>query len=182
MPRLFVGLEFDENLKSQLAALRDEVGSIKMARWTPKRNLHLTLKFLGHVPDELVGSVSETIRHAVEGKSPFVIRLGKPGAFPSPRRARILWYGLSEGVEAVASLAGPIESALETKGFPPEHRPFHPHITLARIGVAQDIRQNLERLGGKIEGQSVAVSSVTLFESRLAKTGAEYFALERYKL
>ena len=66
------------------------------------------------------------------------VRLGGGGAFPSERRARVLWLGVDEGAELLAQLAGAVGALLAPLGYEPEDRPFHAHLTLARLGRPSD--------------------------------------------
>ncbi|MCL5291991.1 MAG: RNA 2',3'-cyclic phosphodiesterase [Actinobacteria bacterium] len=180
MPRLFVGLELSEEVREGLSELRSEVGEIRSARWITTHNLHLTLKFLGHVPDEIVQPLSESIAAAVHGRGSFSFTLGNAGAFPSARRASIIWYGLSSGSERVKNLAGAVEAAATRYGYPAESRPYHPHITIARIANVQDVTTSLDSIDGRLRGVEIEVKQVSLFESRLQRTGAEYSVKERF--
>lgn len=182
MPRLFIGVELPEEIKEELAELKLLTPRIDSARWIEKQNLHLTLKFLGHVPEELVEILSKRIEASVRGGGAFEFALGEAGAFPTRRRARILWYGVDDGEDALEKLAGSIEAAAETCGYRPEKRPFHPHITLARIKTPQDVSSALEAIDGKLRNRAVSVPHVALFESILKRTGAEYSVIDRFRL
>ncbi len=182
MPRLFIGIEIPEELKEELAELKGLAPQIDSAKWIEKRNIHLTLKFLGRVEDQLVAPISERIGTAVKGGGTFAFALGDAGAFPSARRARILWYGVGEGEGELKKLAGSMEAAVEAFGFAPEKRPFHPHITLARIKIPQDVSSALEKIDGKLRSRKIEVPHVALFESALRRKGAEYSVIDRFKL
>jgi len=93
--------------------------------------IHLTIRFLGEVPDpEPVAAAAAEVaaRHA-----PFDVSLKGVGAFPDPRRPRVVWVGLGEGEEAAAALARDIEASVVALGFPAEERPWSAHITLGRF-------------------------------------------------
>lgn len=182
MPRLFIGLELPAEVREELAALCESAGSIPTARWIPERNLHLTLKFLGHVEDELVEAICESVKEAVRDYGTFDMELGRAGAFPSQKRARIVWYGLDEGADRVAELASIIEKVVAPYGYPPEARAYHAHITLARVENPGDARAAIVPVAEALRGTRIDVGSVALFESILKRSGAEYSVVRRFPI
>src|ERR1051325_10653279 len=102
-----------------MASLEQHVAG---ARWVPKENLHLTLAFLGRVDDERIGEISSAIAEVVQGHVDFGVRLGDLGAFPSTRRARVVWAGLDDPTQGIAGLADSVGEAMEHLGFPREKR------------------------------------------------------------
>ena len=145
------------------------------ARWVPKDNLHLTLSFLGRVEDERIGEISAAIAEAVRGHVDFVVRLGELGAFPSTRRARVVWAGLDDPTQGTSGLADSVGDAMEILGFPREKRAFAPHVTLARIKVPHTVQ-----LDEPLEPISFPLDRIALFESRLGRPNAVYTALATF--
>jgi 2'-5' RNA ligase len=88
---------------------------------------------MGKLGEHGVTRVLEAARRAAEGSAPFAATLGEVGAFPNARRARVLWLGLSEGADALVTLAKALERALHGQGFDPADRPFTPHLTIGRV-------------------------------------------------
>lgn len=101
-------------------------------RLTDPRKIHLTLKFLGDVPDGDLSRVAEALKTVREGYEPFEITTSGFGVFPSENKARILWAGVGKGSERLSDLARDVEVALEAAGFEREARPYVPHMTLGR--------------------------------------------------
>jgi 2'-5' RNA ligase len=99
-------------------------------RWTPAANLHLTVRFLGH----LEAPVAEAIADRVASTAPtaFELELGGAGMFKRGRLARVVWLGLARGEEDAAALAAVVEAESVRAGLEPEGRRFHAHLTLAR--------------------------------------------------
>jgi len=99
-------------------------------RWTLDANLHLTIRFLGHVEP----AVAEEIADRVEDAQPssFELALGTTGAFKRSRLARVVWLGLSRGESESVELAKVVEAECVRAGLEAETRAFHPHLTLAR--------------------------------------------------
>lgn len=148
-------------------------------RWTTRDQWHVTLKFLGAVEEV------EPVAAALEGAgsvAAFAARVGGGGAFPSVRRGRVVWLGLTEGSPAMEELAGAVDRALVPLGFEPEQRPFHCHLTLARLRQPADVSAAVEAIGEDPVGASWAVEEVVLYESHLSRSGARYEAVARVAL
>ena len=111
----------------------------------------------------------------------FAFRLGGAGAFPNPRRARVVWIGAAAGGDALVGLAGAVSAALEPVGFEAE-RPLHPHLTVARLKEPGDVGLLLAALDPEPMGEPFAVGEVVLYESRLSAQGPTYTVLERFPL
>jgi 2'-5' RNA ligase len=179
--RLFVAVDVPQELKDAIETqvvgfLRDRVAG---ARWTRPEGRHLTLKFLGNVAEGRVGSIGEALRAAVRGHEPFGARFAEIGGFPTLRRPRVLWVGIGEGAEPMAALGTDIERALEPLGFEPEGRPFRGHLTLARFPRPRIVEHMPD---AAVPADAFDVEDVVLFESRLHPKGANYTALERFRL
>jgi RNA 2',3'-cyclic 3'-phosphodiesterase len=167
MPRLFVAVWPPEEVLDRLAALeRPEVAGL---RWTRRDQWHVTLRFLGGVPDpapvvEALTGLNLPTADAVLG--PAVDRFGR----------RILHVPVA-GLDAVAVGVAGTTAAL---GRPPDDRPFHGHITLGR--VADRARVDLRPLTGTAVAAGWRVDAICLVESRLSPAGARYEVLERFAL
>ena len=101
--------------------------------WVKRENLHYTMRFIGEVGEDGTRRVTEAAVEAAAGMPAFDAALGAPGAFPGPRRARVLWIGLAEGAEPLRELARRLEAALEKRGFERERQAFKAHLTLGRV-------------------------------------------------
>ncbi len=177
MLRLFVALDLTEEIRRRLAGL---AGGVPGARWTEPENLHLTLRFIGEVPEDQAMDIDAAL---AEVRAPaFPLILDGVGVFGSARRARVLWAGV-ERSEALAHLQAKVESALVRCGLPAEERKFSPHITLARLKDAP-----ADRIGrflsdrGLFRAGPMPVEHVTLYRSHLGNGGAVYEALREYPL
>lgn len=129
--RAFFGLPLPEGHRKALEPFLGACGAAAPAfRWVPAANLHLTIRFLGHV--EL--AAAEEIALAVERDAPraFELALGGMGTFGRGRRARVVWLGLAAGAAPAQELAGLVERHCVAAGLDPETRPFNAHLTLAR--------------------------------------------------
>lgn len=150
------------------------------ARWTPVANQHVTVKFLGATPTARLDDVVSACRGAAGGVAPGPIGLEGLGAFPSVRRAKVLWLGLADPDGVLGALARALDPALEPLGFAPERRPFSPHLTVARFRAPEDLRP-LPALEDD-PPEPVVLAEVALWRSHLSPKGARYEALERLPL
>ena len=143
--RLFVAVDVPEGVRDRV---QDAVGPwrerLSRARWVPKQNQHVTLKFLGSTWPRLVGWVTETVEAVARRSEPFETRVTGLGAFPSARRARVLWAGLDDPAGGLASLAADLEGAL-AKEFEPEKRAFTAHLTVARFDPETEVATTPQR-------------------------------------
>ena len=179
--RLFVAINPPpEAQRSALQAAREVVRPGGGVRWTKPGNVHLTLKFLGEVPDESLGGISDALHEAVSELAPFDARLCGLDAFPSPRHARVIWAGVNEGHEEIRALAAGVEAALEPQGFPPgEHRCI-PHATLGRARGSSSVLVLPEE--DVLQTPVFRVSSTHLMKSSLTPKGAIYESVETFTL
>jgi len=186
--RLFVGVEVDARVR-QLAErtieqLRRGLGAQLPVRWLPPDNLHLTVRFIGHVSDDRVDATLRALAPSV-GVPPFEIELSGSGRFPPKGPPRVIWIGLRRGLPALTALHEEFNRRLAPLGFVPEERPFRAHLTLARIKDASP-RHGLtvDRAVADIDTGSIAftVDHATVFESRLSSTGSRYTPLLRVPL
>ncbi|KIL98013.1 2'-5' RNA ligase [Paramagnetospirillum magnetotacticum MS-1] len=177
MIRLFVGIGFDEELSARMAALQR---GLPGARWVDPADLHLTLRFIGEVAEDLAEEIHLGL--AALAEPPFALTLSGLGLFGDRHRAHTLWVGV-ERSDALSRLASRIESAVVRAGASPEPRKFNPHVTLARLKDTPSGRlQDFIDASGPFREELVAVERFTLFRSTLGRQGAHYDALEHYPL
>lgn len=183
--RTFIAIQMPADIRRKLAGIGEELKkSGADAKWVHEENFHITLKFLGNVTAERVTAVSEVVRFIAEQTEAFDLVLSGVGAFPRLSRPSVVWVGISDGSDRIASLAEKIDFELGRLGFECENRPFSGHVTVARVRTPK----NLERLKGMIEnlqGQHVGafgVESVAIMKSELRRTGPIYTAINEYGL
>lgn len=145
--------------------------------WVPAPNMHVTVKFLGDIPEESALAISDRLRVVLEGRGAMTLDVGQLGVFPDLQHPRVLWVGVT--APALEQLAQTIDETLEPLGFEPESRPYHPHLTLGRVkhGSAPELYDGLEPALGQC-----SLHEVVLYKSVLQRTGAEYTALARLPL
>ena len=164
-----------------VAAAVEPARSVRVGlRWEARERYHLTLQFLG--PVRRVAPVVEGLAAATAERAAFPFRLGGAGAFPKPGRARIVWIGAAVGGDELVDLGGAVAGALRPAGYEPDRTAFHPHLTLARLKVPDNVADVLAAIGPDPVGEAFTVGEVVLYESRLSPSGPTYTALERFPL
>lgn len=179
--RTFVAVSLPDNVKAALASLRDTLRPVcRDARWVNPDSIHLTLKFLGDTPEAAIPEIAAALNGITAALAPFDVSLAGVGAFPHAKKARVFWVGVDAGTNELKAISREVDSALAPLGFPPESRPFSPHLTLARFKTPSPVPP--EALAAKPPPVSFTATHVTLYESILRPEGAKYIALEKANL
>ena len=144
--------------------------------WVDRAQMHLTLKFLGNVPEVESPDVCRVVATAAARIEPFEIVFRGLGAFPRVSEPRTIWLGIEQGEEELKELHDAIEGALQKEmGFGKENRKFHPHLTLGRLRKESDpARGELSRLiqeNKSFDGDLAVVEEVVTFASFLGRQG-----------
>jgi len=182
--RIFVAAPVAADVRDAIGSL---VGAIRAAadpgqrevRWIRLDGLHVTLRFIGPTLEAGVPDALEALRSAALEASPFEVAIDGAGAFPNHDRPRALWLGLGLGVAQLSDLTASVDRELAERGWPPDPRPFRPHLTLARSdGIASGAR-TVERLieGAKTLDARWTVDRIVLFESVTGGGPARYLPL-----
>lgn len=192
MIRAFLAVELSEALRAEIASLQQELTrrmepelkrGMRIA-WTQPASIHLTLKFLGDMDEQVIDPLRLAVEQALGNQGAVVVPLERLGAFPRPDHPRVLWVGPSEqweqGAEAkrVAEIHGAIEQACDGLSFLRDTRPFSPHLTVARIKMGERQVGLALAKSGLLDlplslGQ-LAVQAVVLMQSELTPTGSVY--------
>ncbi len=182
--RLFVALGLPGAVRRDLADVQARLGAGGAVRWVRPESMHLTLKFLGEVPESRAPLASEAVLE-VAGRHPVLdLDLGGLGRFPSRGRPRVFWMGVGDA-PALARLHEDVEKTLVGEGFSRDPKPFKAHITLGRVrGILE--RPYARALARACETESyrarVRVEEVELMLSRLSRSGARYEAVTSARL
>lgn len=189
--RLFLAVELVDEVREAAAAAasrlrqRLEAAGRVDARWTPAENLHITLWFLGELDDHRAAGLAAALRQPF-ASDVFDVHVGGFGVFPPRGRPRVLWLGVDEGAEELRALHRELGGRLAPLGFEGDHRPFHPHLTIARVRDGGGRRALAPIAAALLDVPSEAgtspITAVTLFQSRLSAKGAQYDALLRVPL
>jgi len=177
--RLFVAIFPPLEVREALHRIPARSIDRKKVRLTEPENVHITLKFLGEVDENRLAEIREALAGVCERHGPFRAATSGLGAFPSARRARILWAGIGEGSEELSALAADVEEVMERRGFEREPRSFTPHLTLGRARKRPFV---LTPGDAPPESPGFRVERVQLVRSVLRREGAAYATLEDYAL
>ena len=188
--RTFVAVEISDAARRYAQSLMNELESkLTGVHWTRRDNLHLTLKFLGDIPESAINEVCRAIRTAVAAQQPFEIQCAGLGAFPSDARPRTLWVGIQQGDERLRQLQGEIDGQLTSCGFAPERRRFHGHLTIGRIRqrsglTAEQVSQVCQLVDRErsAEGVFMELDQVVTFSSFVDSTGRVYQPIDHAEL
>lgn len=147
--------------------------------WVDTRNMHLTLKFLGDVPETETPEICRVVADAASKVEPFEIICRGLGAFPKVDAPRAIWIGIEQGKEELIELHAALEKGLhEELGFSKENRRFQPHLTLGRLRHESDpCRQSLSELisgGANFDADLTVVEEVVIFSSFLGRNGPQH--------
>lgn len=179
--RLFVAIDLPEAVRRELATIQDllrpQGGN---ARWVASESIHITLKFIGEVPEHRV----EEIDKALTGLpwKPFVVAVRGLGFFPGARSPRVLWAGLH--ARTMKELAGEIDARLERTGIERERRAFRGHVTLARSKDSR-LEGSLVAAAGRYPDHdfgSFTADRYCLYQSTLKPGGSVYRRIKEYSM
>jgi 2'-5' RNA ligase len=182
--RLFVGVTAPERWQTAISDWRRKVQSRfsdDFGRWTSESNLHLTLRFFGSVEEDQVVAIAKHLQQVASTSKPFSLAAAPLGCFPNASRPRIFWLGLLGATDALVELESQIRTATAEFGQPPEDRPFHPHLTLARL--KQPTRQDRDHLAElirkptPIEVPDWQIRELELIRSQPGPQGSTYTTL-----
>ncbi len=153
-------------LEAALAPLRPDWPEL---RWAASERWHVTLAFLGEVDDAVRERLPVRLERAAARYPRLTLSFGRAGAFPSPRRARVLCAHVSGEHQALAgltALAASVAAGARRAGAPAddEGRRFRPHVTVARSRHAADLSP-LVRALGEFSGAAWTADHVHLVRS-----------------
>jgi 2'-5' RNA ligase len=177
--RLFVAFDVPASVRDQAeAASAPWHERYPRAKWVPKQNQHVTLKFLGSTWPRLVEWVHGAVASVAEAHAPVSTRAVALGTFPNARRARVFWVGLDDDDGRLARIAAGLDDAL-AREFAPEKRGFTPHLTIARFDPPVPL-EGLSETG--LVSEPFAVDRIVLYRSHLRRPAPIYEPLATFPL
>ncbi len=177
--RCFLAVEVPEDLKRRIhEALEPLIRRFPNLKWVKPENYHITLKFLGEVPEDFPAKSQVLLEQIARTHPPFSLEIHELGAFPNLTQARVLWLRLNGDLQELRRLAEEVDRMFEQLGIPPETREFKAHLTVARARRPVYLR-NLSL--PDLAGARLPVRGFTLFQSRLHRQGPTYTVLRRYR-
>ncbi len=179
--RLFVALEIPSMVRGNLADLLKTLRAVSpQTRWVRADNLHVTLKFIGEVPEAKLTAIRMALSQVRFDQS-VTLDFRGVGFFPNERHPRVFWTGIEASLN-LKTLVAEIEKSLEKLGIPREKRPFSAHLTLARFApprLAEQLRIAIQEHAARDFG-SLRTNQFHLIESKLKPSGAEYTTVESF--
>jgi 2'-5' RNA ligase len=185
--RCFIAIDLSDEVRASLDAVQGRLrASAPRAdvRWVAPAGMHLTLKFLGEVPEADLAGVRSALAAAATPAASIALACRGLGAFPGLTRPRVLWAGLRGGLSEVGQLAAACERSLEPLGYAPEKRPFRGHVTLGRVRSPRGLGPVVRAVEAASEADfgSWTATEVVLYRSHLRRSGAVHEPLERVRL
>lgn len=188
--RAFIAVELGDEMHRKLADVQRRMKSgtpSGSVRWVRPESIHLTLKFLGNVPEQQIEKIAQALKNALQWSCPFSFVVGGTGCFPNPKRPSVAWVGVEDPSGGLKKVQEAVEQALAPLGFAPEGRPFKPHLTLGRISRNANAAE-YRAIGECVQGLDVGylgkveVKEIVLMRSDLSPDGARYTPLARLSL
>jgi 2'-5' RNA ligase len=193
--RLFIALDIDDQIRQRIGRFLEGVSGFSPgARWVRLESLHITLKFIGEKPPEIIPALKDSLEKITV--PPFDLTLSGTGFFPTPKSPRVFWIGIQAPPD-LQKLAAAIDDATAQFDIPKEDRAFSPHLTLARksggSGSPQKQKddrpnQDFQRLQEKLATMSppefgtMTAREFFLYQSQLSRNGSRYTKLQSFKL
>lgn len=174
--RTFICIEVPKSIRERIGALQQTVGlhDAKIS-WVKPSNIHLTLKFLGDVTATRIPAVISAVERAARLSRTFEIEVGGAGCFPSAKRPRVFWVGLTAVPDGLARLHALIEEELVGEGFAPDARKFSPHLTIGRVRSPKNVPRVAEDLiATDFERENFQTTDVIVMRSDLNPSGSIY--------
>ncbi len=180
--RVFIALTIPDVQRSRLGRLQGLVApDLPGTNWVEPPLFHVTLAFLGDIPDVDLAPLCRAVADSTAGHRRFTLNLQGLGAFPDPTRPRVIWVGVAgPGLDALADLRADVVDAVAGAGYPPDDDRFSPHLTLGRLKSRRGAEVDMTPLVAHYRTWSAGnfeVAAVVTFASTLAPEGPTYMAL-----
>lgn len=181
--RAFLAFEVSPEVIESLTKVQEELKGTKAdLKLVELENLHFTVKFLGEIPESMVEEIDRRIRTLALSK--IEVDVQGLGAFPDGKHPRVVWAGVSsKDFDRISKSAQQVIDALQGIGETDE-RPFHPHITVARVRSARNASELRTLLGAYAtkEFGRTPIATLKLKSSTLTPSGPIYADIKVYAL
>jgi len=184
--RTFISIEIPENIKGNIEKSIDEMKlMLSPMKWVDKKNLHITLKFLGWVVDDKADDLISSVTDIAKGFGSIKINFAGLGVFPNARQPRVIWVGINEGNDRVKELAEKIDARLSDEGYrKEEEREFSPHLTIGRIKEkidAEPLSKFMEK-NAVTEFGGFTADHISVMKSTLRRSGPIYEEVKKIEI
>jgi len=180
MIRTFISIDLPEGIKEGISGLQ---GRLKRDEchigWVRPEAIHLTLKFLGEIDEKKIPEIETATRKAIQGYTPFFLRIMGLGVFPNLKRPRIIWLGINGEGDNLLRLQSRIEEEMEKIGHAAEKRAFKPHLTIGRVRDPSGLKGLIDAIESEreIELGGFKAEEVLIMRSDLRPEGSIYARL-----
>lgn len=170
--RVFFAIPLDEEIKNIIDRFNSEniCPLFEDIKKVPKENLHITLKFIGEIGEDIVNAIHKKITQPILIHNTFTTYAQGLGVFPSPQKAKIMWIGLKNNIDKVTTIYNSISDILDDLKIEDDNeKNFHPHITINRFKkspLPNKINSIIDKYKDKEFG-TISVNSITLYQSIL---------------
>jgi 2'-5' RNA ligase len=180
--RSFIAFDMgNEQVLSRITAaqklLRETGADLKFVE---PQNIHVTMRFLGDISPGMVDKIHQAMKNVKF--TPFIIQLRGLGVFPSLNYPRVVWAGITDGVEQLKSIFTQLEPQIRTLGFSSDAYGFSPHLTIARVrsGVNKQHLAELVTKKADYEFGEIKADCLRLKRSQLSPKGPTYSTLREF--
>ncbi|MDF1513165.1 MAG: RNA 2',3'-cyclic phosphodiesterase [Anaerolineae bacterium] len=156
-------------------------------RWVNPHTIHLTLYFIGDMPETQIPQVSDTMKPLIETVHTFNCNVENLGTFPNTKRPNVIWAGIQDSEMQLTALHALVNQGMSDCGFSAETRKFTPHLTIGRVNRRTPLSDRM-LIGSEVMQYhvgilgSVEVTEVVFYKSILKPTGAEHIPRIRFPL
>lgn len=180
--RLFAGIDVPYEMRRNLELLIAHLQPKARIQWSSLKNLHITTKFIGDFPDEDLHILKDALAE-VPVSGDLRIAIQGLGWFPNPHQPRVFYAGV-QAFDGLKNLARETDLLCAQLDIPPELKPYHPHLTLARIKAPTDLTALQQAIAGlpSVEFGAYTATQFHLYESKLMPGGSAYYKLASYPL
>jgi RNA 2',3'-cyclic 3'-phosphodiesterase len=187
--RLFLAADVSAETRAQIRAAREQLQRrLEQARrpprvaWVKDEAVHVTLRFLGEVPDTQVTRLESALGAAFP-VSPFEVRWEGLGTFPGGGVPRVIWIGATDGSSLLTTLAELVSARVEAIVGASETRQFTPHLTIGRVkDSGREVGWRTVVAGVALAPTTSVIDHVTLYRSRPSPNGPTYTEIARARL
>ncbi len=188
--RAFIAIKLCEEARVALQAFGRRLRERGLdAVWVKPDAMHLTLRFLGDIDEEQATCIGHCLSLRYDRLAAPRLLARSVGAFPSLRKPSVIWAGVETLAGDLNVLRQAAESCARAAGLAAETKPFHAHLTLARLRARSDRAAFTQALapyiapGGAPEfGQDFIAENVILFSSTLTPKGPVYRKVREFTL
>lgn len=182
--RTFIAIDLPDDVREKIFKIEKRLMKIDTGvKWEAREKFHVTLKFLGDVNEEAVGSIEDVLKQALVNFPKFNVIYEGIGCFPDKRKPKIIWVGCRDESGKLSEVQKIVEDEMEKLGFERERKEFCPHVTLGRVKKMRNIEMLIKEIESiksfELNFGVGQVSEILIMKSDLKPTGSVYTVLKR---